>query len=65
MEAIVTQRLIVNWRKKRVKKPRLQEKEEKHLTKKSYGTVRCSNFSYGEINSHDLKNSLRHGLDPL
>jgi hypothetical protein len=34
MEAIVTQRLIVNWRKKRVKKPRLQEKEEKHLTKK-------------------------------
>ncbi|WP_159462600.1 hypothetical protein [Caballeronia glebae] len=34
MEAIVTQRLIVNWRKKTVKKARLREKEEKHLNKK-------------------------------
>jgi hypothetical protein len=34
MEAIVTQHLIVNWRKKTVKKVRLREKEEKHLNKK-------------------------------
>ncbi|WP_213227805.1 hypothetical protein [Caballeronia sp. NK8] len=34
MEAIVTQRLIVNWRKKTVKKLRWREKEEKHLNKK-------------------------------
>ncbi|WP_181291154.1 hypothetical protein [Caballeronia novacaledonica] len=34
MEAIVTQRLIVNWRKKTVKTPQMPEKEEKHLNKK-------------------------------
>jgi hypothetical protein len=31
MEAIVTQRLIVNWRKKTVKKTQMQEKGGKHL----------------------------------
>jgi hypothetical protein len=34
MEAIVTQRLIVNRRKKTVKKYGLSQKEEKHLNKK-------------------------------
>jgi hypothetical protein len=34
MEGIVTQRLIVNWRKKTVKTAQQREKEEKHLKKK-------------------------------
>jgi hypothetical protein len=34
MEAIVTQHLIVNRRKKTVKKPQPPEMEEKHLNKK-------------------------------
>jgi len=35
MEAIVTQRPIVNWRKKTVKTAHLREKEEKRLSKKT------------------------------
>jgi hypothetical protein len=65
MEAIVTQHPIVNWRKKTVKTAHLREKEAKRLREKRYRTVHCSILSHHEMKSHDSKNPLLLGLDPL